>query len=114
MYYDDYDIPEEHKCKHCHKMWLKMQEITNHFERYKFYKLWGAKAFICKLEMHGFSNFDMDYIYMSSDNNKETWVKEITHEFGKRVSSRDIGQLKKMRSDKDTVKFWKRYYKLNR
>jgi len=114
MYYDDYDIPEEHKCKHCHKQWLKMKNVTDNFKAYKFYQLWDIKTFVCKLDMVGFSNFELDYMLMSNQYNNETWVKEITHQFGKRVSSRDIGQMEKIRSKKDTVEFWKRYYKLNR
>ena len=114
MYYDDYDIPQQYKCKHCTKQWEKMQQITHHFERYKFYRLGDIQAFICKLEMSGFSNFNIYYMYMSSENNLQEWTREITHEFGKRISSRDVGQLKKMTSRKKTVQFWKRYYKLNK
>ncbi len=72
MYFDDYDTsPIEFRCKHCSKQFLKMKKITDSFQIYKFYDLYDMKAFVCKLNMRGFNTFDIDYLYMSCENNKE-------------------------------------------
>ncbi len=114
MYLEDYDIPVEYKCKHCHKQWLKTKDIIENLENYKFYDMDKIKIFLCKASMTSFSNFNIDYMYMSCENNQENWTEEITHAFNKHVSCRDLMNMDKIYESKRNIKFWKRYYKLRK
>lgn len=114
MTLEDYNIPIEYKCKNCHKQWVKTKDVIENVEKYKFYNMGGMKIFLCDTIMTGFSNFDIDYIYMSNENNSENWTEEITHAFNKRISCRDLMNLDKIKESRKNMKFWKRYYKFTK
>ena len=65
--YEDYNIPQKYKCKHCHKQWLKMRNVINNFSSYKFYRIMGKRVFVPKIRMVGFSNFSVDLLYFQNE-----------------------------------------------
>ncbi len=110
--FEEYDIPVEEKCKHCHQQWLKMKTASDKLKPYTFYYWLGEKIFICDIKIYGFNRFTIDVLYMFNGD-----YKHIGHDFNTRFTVRDIEESLELIDTvpkKETIEFWKLYYKINR
>lgn len=111
--FEEYDIPVEDKCKHCHQQWLKMKTIYDKLKPYTFYMWVSTEIFICDIKLYGFNRFSIDLLYRANPPNGY-----IGYDFNRKITTISIEEEFKLIDTvvpkKEMIEFWKLYYKINR
>lgn len=110
--FEEYDIPVEDKCKHCHQQWLKMKTTYDKLKPYTFYYWDSTEIFICDAKIYGFNGFIIDLLYKANAPNGH-----IGYDFNRKITVKSIEEELELIDTvpkKETIEFWKLYYKINR